>query len=75
MTDDNPDAIDWSLTTWEGNRRLQMQRWASLSLDQILEAQEAMADLCRELAGPRPQRAESKPAPTPSMSLTPPRRD
>jgi len=50
MADDNSDAIDWGLTTWEGNRRLQMRRWASLSLDQILEWQEAMAELCRELA-------------------------
>ncbi len=50
MSNDDPDAIDWSLTTWEGSRRLQVQRWAALSLDQILEAQEAMAELCRELA-------------------------
>lgn len=51
MGGDHSDAIDWGLTTWEGNRRLQVQRWASLSLDQILEWQEAMAELCRELAG------------------------
>ncbi|HEX8371963.1 MAG TPA: hypothetical protein VF585_04225 [Chthoniobacterales bacterium] len=37
--------IDWSLTTWEGSRREQIRRWAELSLDEILEAQEEMADL------------------------------
>lgn len=43
--------IDWSLTTWEGSRRAQIERWAEMSLDQILEAQEEMAELSRDLAG------------------------
>ena len=41
------DIIDWSLTTWEGSRREQLRRWAALSLEEILLAQEEM----RELAG------------------------
>ncbi len=51
MTDrPEPDFVDWSLTTWEGSRRAQLERWASMSLDQILEAQEDMAELSRDLA-------------------------
>ena len=45
-----PDGFDWSLTTWEGNRRAQLELWATMSLDRILEAQEEMADLCERLA-------------------------
>lgn len=44
------DRIDWSLTTWEGNRRAQMEQWASMSLDDILKAQEEMAELSADLA-------------------------
>jgi hypothetical protein len=44
------DGIDWSLTTWEGSRREQLRRWAELSFDEILAAQEEMADLARRLA-------------------------
>ncbi len=51
MTDRRePDGIDWSLTTWEGSRRAQLERWASMSLDQILESQEEMAELSADLA-------------------------
>lgn len=42
--------IDWYVTTWEGHRRVQLEMWARLSLDEVLEAQEEMADLLRELA-------------------------
>jgi len=45
-----PGGIDWSLTTWEGNRRAQLERWASMSLDRILESQEEMAALSEDLA-------------------------
>lgn len=45
-----PKAIDWSLTTWEGSRRAQLDGWASMSLDHILEAQEEMAELSADLA-------------------------
>lgn len=51
MTDETPeDGIDWSQTTWEGSRREQIERWSRMSLDQILEAQEELADLSREMS-------------------------
>lgn len=46
----NDDKIDWSLTTWEGSRREQLRRWSQLTLEEILQAQEEMADLAEELA-------------------------
>ena len=49
------DAIDWRLTTWEGSRREQLRRWAALSLEEILRAQEEMADLAERLAASRVQ--------------------
>jgi hypothetical protein len=55
--------FDWNRTTWQGSQREQITRWARMSLDEILEAQEEMADLARELsdfgaraAGRSPQR-------------------
>lgn len=48
-----PDGIDWSLTTWEGSRREQIRRWSELTMDEILAAQEEMADLAGKLAPPR----------------------
>jgi hypothetical protein len=44
------DAIDWNLTTWEGSRREQLRRWAALSLEEILLAQEEMRELAERLA-------------------------
>ncbi len=44
------ESIDWSRTTWEGSRRDQLDRWASLSFDEILDAQEEMAELTADLA-------------------------
>jgi len=44
---EQPDDIDWSLTTWEGSRREQLRRWSKLAFDEILKAQEEMADLAR----------------------------
>ena len=41
----NPAQIDWQLTTWKGSRREQLRRWAQLTLDEILLAQEEMAEL------------------------------
>lgn len=41
----NPAQIDWRLTTWKGSRREQLRRWAQLTLDEILLAQEEMAEL------------------------------
>jgi hypothetical protein len=37
--------IDWSLTTWEGSRREQTRRWLELSWDEIIAAQEEMAEI------------------------------
>jgi hypothetical protein len=47
---DSPDAIDWSLTTWEGARREQMRRWAALPLETIVAALEEMEVLAKTLA-------------------------
>ena len=44
---EQPDGIDWSLTTWEGSRREQLRRWSELSFDEILEAPEEMCDHAR----------------------------
>lgn len=48
------DRTDWSLTTWEGSRREQIERWATLTFDAILDAQEQMAELAQEFAGSKP---------------------
>jgi hypothetical protein len=41
--------IDWSLATWEGSCAEQRRRWAALSLEEILAAQEEMQKLSEEL--------------------------
>ena len=43
------DKTDWNPTTWEGSRREQLRRWAQLSMDEILAAQEEMAALAEDL--------------------------
>lgn len=53
------DAIDWSLTTWEGSRREQLRRWAALSLREIILAQEEMRELAEKL-GPAGQSEVSR---------------
>jgi len=50
--------VDWSLGTWDGHDRAQMERWARMSLDDILRAQEEMAALSAELQGLRGTRAD-----------------
>lgn len=47
-SDDN--AIDWSLATWEGAEREQLRRWAMLSLEEIVLAQEEMQRLVETFA-------------------------
>lgn len=47
--------IDWSLATWEGAEREQLRRWAALSLEDIVRAQEEMQALAARLAGAPPQ--------------------
>ena len=44
-------AIDWSLTTREGAEREQLRRWARLSLEEIVRAQEEMQNLAERLGG------------------------
>ena len=46
---DETSGIDWSLTTWDGSRREQMRRWAQLTFDEILKAQEEMYDFACEM--------------------------
>jgi hypothetical protein len=48
------EAIDWSLTTWEGAEREQLRRWAALSLEEIVRAQEEMQNLAERLGEPKP---------------------
>ncbi len=57
---EQPDGIDWSLTTWEGSRREQLRRWSELSFDEILEA---LAEMC-DPPGPRSNRDAGKACPT-----------
>jgi hypothetical protein len=49
------DGIDWTLTTWEGSRREQLRRWAALSLEEIIRAQEEMAELAGQLRAREPE--------------------
>ncbi|MCU1314914.1 MAG: hypothetical protein JWN63_236 [Candidatus Acidoferrum typicum] len=50
-TDDSQtDAIDWSLTTWEGARREQMRRWGRMPLAEMILALEEMQVLAEKLA-------------------------
>jgi hypothetical protein len=42
-------TIDWSLTTREGAEREQLRRWAQLSLEEIVRAQEEMQNLAERL--------------------------
>ena len=56
MPENDPlDSFDWSLTTWEGSRREQLRRWAQLTLEEIVHAQEEMAELSERLAHMRHQ--------------------
>lgn len=54
MPRSDEEAIDWSLTTWEGAEREQLRRWAGLSLEEIVRAQEEMQDLAERLSGTGP---------------------
>lgn len=55
------DAIDWSLTTWEGSRREQLRRWAALSLREIILAQEEMQELSERFAQVSPNPSSENP--------------
>lgn len=60
----NPDqprqAIDWSLTTWEGSRCEQLRRWAELSLEDIIRAQEDMREVSERFAQMRAASGDSR---------------
>jgi hypothetical protein len=47
---EEPNGIDWSLTTWEGSRREQIRRWSELTMDEILAAQEEMEEMAEKLS-------------------------
>lgn len=49
-SDQQPEAVDWSLTTWEGARREQMRRWAALPLERIILALEEMQEVGEQLS-------------------------
>ena len=53
MIDMARDEVDWSVTTWEGNRRAQLRRWCRLSLQDRLEALDAMHDLAETFSKAR----------------------
>jgi CRISPR-associated protein Csx17 len=40
----------WETATWDGSRRFQLRRWAELSLDEILDAQEEMAKFAVDIS-------------------------
>ncbi len=52
MPQSDTPVIDWSLTTREGAEREQLRRWAALSLEEILRAQEEIQSLAERLAAP-----------------------
>jgi hypothetical protein len=54
MPRNDDESIDWSLATWEGAEREQLRRWAQLSLEEIVRAQEEMQELAERLAGAKP---------------------
>lgn len=56
---ESDDTIDWTLTTYEGNRRAQIRRAAEMPFDRVLEVIEEMEELATELAGRAPSRKDS----------------
>ena len=71
MPGDKPDLdnFDWSLTTWEGSRREQLRRWAELSLEEIIRAQEDMREISERFA----QMREADKARVKQQQQTPPK--
>lgn len=43
-------AAGWNQATWEGATREQLRRWSRLSLEEIVAAQEEMAELSLQLS-------------------------
>jgi hypothetical protein len=50
------DAVDSRLTTWEGARREQLRRWAALPLERVVLALEEMEELAQWLSQAPPGR-------------------
>lgn len=73
MAENDPlDSFDWSLTTWEGSRREQLRRWAQLTLEEIVQAQEEMADLNERFAEMRRKTGSAHSAPSAPASVREP---
>lgn len=53
-----PDAADWSVTTWEGNRRQQHRDFYALSFRQKLEMVEQMGEVAAYFANRRRARGQ-----------------
>ena len=53
-----PDEIDWTLTTWEGNRRRQHEEFRALTLREKLAVVEQMGEVA-EFLGRQRQRPSS----------------
>lgn len=66
------DDIDWSMTTWEGSRREQLRRWAQLTLEEIVQAQEEMAELNQRFADMRRNIGSASVTPSESPSAREP---
>jgi len=46
---DNGNALEWGRATREGATREQLRRWSRLTLEEIIAAQEEMAELSQRL--------------------------
>ncbi len=55
------DSVDWTLLTWEGNRRQQHRDFAALSFREKMEAVEAMAAVAERLGNGRAARGTAAP--------------
>lgn len=56
MSEPIEDKIDWELTTFEGNRRRQMQEFAALSFREKLQQLEDFAEIEAHFASRRKMR-------------------
>ena len=74
----DPDDIDWSLTTWEGARREQLRRTAALTLRERMQSLEDMAEVAqrfREMRETGKFSAVPAASEAPAVHQTPPRYD
>jgi len=63
-----PEPVDWSLASFDGNRRARHAAFAALSFREKLERLEQMAEVARRLQG-TPGAAE-QPCPVPGRDRT-----